>query len=192
MDRGGVDADGTFGWHISARSIVLRAARWVVEKSLRRRSDENAQHEFFTIRIDDFVNVLAITRDGMFVFVRQFRHGCECPMVELPGGLHDNAAESPAEAARRELIEETGYDSPELVPLGVIHSNPAMLNNQAHCFLARDAARVCAPRLEATEDIELLLVPCDEIDEWVREGTLSSAQVLAALHLYNTQITKKT
>lgn len=75
-------------WLITDRSEAFRARRWSVERSLRTRGDDAGAtaHEFFTVRIADFVNVVPVTERGEVVLVRQFRHGIERMTLELPGG----------------------------------------------------------------------------------------------------------
>ena len=79
--------------------------------------------------------------------VRQYRHGAGQLTLETPGGLID-PGETPAEAAARELLEETGYAADEIVSLGAVNPNPALFSNRLHGFLARGAQRVreCATR----------------------------------------------
>src|SRR5690349_16614812 len=83
------------------------------------------------ISCPDWVNVIPVTRSGEVVLVRQFRFGIWQDTLEIPGGMVDDG-EAPADAALRELEEETGYRPRELVPLGSIHPNPALQSNRCH------------------------------------------------------------
>ena len=69
-------------------------------------------HDFFVLNCPDFVNVIALTNDGLCVLVEQWRHGSQELTLEIPGGLVD-AGESAETAARRELLEETGFEAAE-------------------------------------------------------------------------------
>src|SRR5687768_5692732 len=80
-------------------------------------------HRFVVLDTPDWINVVPVTRDGKVVLVRQFRHGLKDLSLELPGGLVD-PGETPADAARRELLEETGYATEQWEPLGFVHPNP--------------------------------------------------------------------
>lgn len=172
-------------WTITDRAPAFKARKWEVERSTRFRAGNPTPHEFFLIRIPDFVHVVPVTTDGQLVMVRQFRHGLEAPTLEFPGGLLDDSDACPASAARRELREETGYDAPILRPLPIIHPNPALLTNKAHFFVAEQAQRVSEARLEATEDVALVLIPILEARERAGAGTLgvTNASHLAALFL---------
>ena len=141
-------------------------------------------HPFFRIDSSDWVNIIPITAAGEFVMVRQFRHGLDGFTVETPGGLVD-PGETPASAAGRELLEETGYRATEIVPLGGVNPNPALFGNILHVFLGRDAVKVADVRNESTEETHVELVPQAELAALIRGGQVNHALVLAAFHLYD-------
>jgi ADP-ribose pyrophosphatase len=140
-------------------------------------------HDFFTIDSSDWVNVVAITPDDCVVMVRQYRHGAGRITLETPGGLID-PGETPAQAAARELLEETGYQAADWVPLGAVNPNPALFSNLLHGFLARGAQRVREVRNESTEETHVELVPLAELREVVRAGRVEHALVIAVAYLY--------
>ena len=84
------------------------------------------EHEFWILDAPDWCNIVPLTAGDEVVMVRQQRHGIGQETLELPGGMIDPDDPSPLEAARRELLEETGYRAGEIVPTGVIAPNPAM------------------------------------------------------------------
>lgn len=136
-------------------------------------------HTFFVVRTGDWVNVVALTPDRDVVLVRQHRAGTASVTLEIPGGMVD-PGESPAEAARRELVEETGYDARELVPIGVVHPNPALFDNRCHTFLALDAVRAGDQSLDEREHIQVSTAPLAEIDGLIDAGDITHALVVAA------------
>jgi 8-oxo-dGTP pyrophosphatase MutT (NUDIX family) len=140
-------------------------------------------HDFFAIDSSDWVNVVPITPDGHVVMVRQYRHGAGQLTLETPGGLID-PGETPAEAAARELLEETGYAADEIVSLGAMNPNPALFSNRLHGFLARGAQRVREVRNESTEETHVELVPLAALREEVRAGRVNHALVIAVAYLY--------
>lgn len=140
-------------------------------------------HPFYGIRATDWVNVVALTAERSVVMVRQYRHGAHDITLETPGGMVD-AGESPAEAARRELLEETGYAAEEWRELGGVNPNPALFGNRLHGFLALGARQVAEIRNESTEETHVELVPFDALRERVRAGEVDHALVVAVLYLY--------
>jgi 8-oxo-dGTP pyrophosphatase MutT (NUDIX family) len=98
--------------------------------------------EYLRLEIPDWVNVVGVTQDAELILVRQRRHGIDAETLEIPGGCVD-PGESPAAAAARELLEETGYGEGVWRSLGWVWSNPAIQNNRTHLFSGRGAS---APR----------------------------------------------
>ncbi len=127
-----------------------------------------------------WVNVVARTPEGDFVLVRQFRFGTREVTLEIPGGLVD-AGEDPAETARRELLEETGYSAGRLVPLATIEPNPAFQSNLCRQFLAEDCVRTHEPALDPGEDIAVELMSADQVRAAVRDGAIRHSLALCGL-----------
>ena len=142
-------------------------------------------HDFFVLDAGDWVNIVPITPDDRVVLVRQYRHGVGDFTLEIPGGMVDPEDESPLHAARREMLEETGYDCADVVPLGHIHPNPAIQGNRCHSFLARGATRVAQPNFDGTEEAEVELVHVDDLPRLVAEDVISHALVVVAFYWYD-------
>ena len=103
------------------------------------------------------------------VLIRQYRHGIREITLEIPGGMVE-AGDSPEEAARRELREETGYAESQMILLGSVHPNPAFLNNKCYTYVAQEVSLTGKQEQDAKEDIEVILRPLDLIPRLIREG----------------------
>lgn len=127
-----------------------------------------------------WANVLAITKDKQAVLVKQYRHGVQGVLLELPGGVVDDG-EDPLDGAKRELMEETGFAAGNMIEVGRIYPNPAIQNNQLFCFLATDVEMTGEQHLDDTEEIEVQLVPLDELIEMAKSGKFLHALHVAVL-----------
>ena len=125
-------------------------------------------------------NIVALTKDGEVVMVKQYRHGVCKVLLEFPGGVVEDG-EDPLEGIRRELLEETGYTASKIIPIGNLYPNPALQTNIQYCFLALDAEKVSEQHLDAGEDIEVELVPLDALIEMARRGKFLHALNAAVL-----------
>ena len=140
------------------------------------------QHDFFILESPDWVNVIPVTPDREVVMVRQYRHGIKDFTLEIPGGIIDPEDGDPGQAALRELREETGYWSDELVHLGTVQAQPALQNNFCHTFLALNAVRVTEPSPDPGEDLNVVTIPLEEIPGRIRADEISHGLVLAAFY----------
>ncbi|MBW2038162.1 MAG: NUDIX hydrolase [Deltaproteobacteria bacterium] len=140
-------------------------------------------HDFYVIETLDWVTVIPLTPSLEVVMVRQFRHGIKGVTLETPGGLVDQG-DDPLESARRELMEETGYKAREVELLGELSPQPALFNNRFFVYLGRDVEKVAPPCQDEGEDLEVVLVPLQEIKGMIRRGEIGHALVLAAFQLF--------
>jgi 8-oxo-dGTP pyrophosphatase MutT (NUDIX family) len=127
-----------------------------------------------------WANVLALTADRRAVLIRQYRHGIGEVMWEFPGGIIEQD-ESPLEGVRRELLEETGYGSGRFIEVGRLYPNPAIQSNRMHSYLALDVEEVTGQNLDEGEDIEVHLLPLDELIRMAAEGEFPHALMAATL-----------
>ncbi|SRR6266498_2261248 len=127
-----------------------------------------------------WANIVPLTKDGDVVLVKQYRHGACDVMFEFPGGVVEDGEES-IDGARRELLEETGYKTSEMIQIAKLYPNPALQTNALYCFLALDVERVSEQNLDAGEDIEVHLMPLDELIEMAKRGEFPHALMNAVL-----------
>jgi 8-oxo-dGTP pyrophosphatase MutT (NUDIX family) len=140
------------------------------------------EHPFYILATHSWVNIVALTPERKVLFVRQYRHGTKEMSLEIPGGAVDNKDPKPLEAAKRELLEETGHESAEWHLIGASHPNPAILDNTCYLYLALGAKKVADLKLDEAEELEALEIALDEVPEHIREGKIRHALVIAAFY----------
>jgi ADP-ribose pyrophosphatase len=136
------------------------------------------------VRHPGAVVILPLLDDGRVCFERNYRVAVDQTLIELPAGtLEPN--EDPAETARRELIEETGYRAGRIEHLLTFCMSPGILDEQMYLYLARDLTPG-PTALEAGEDIQSLLCTWEEAMAMARRGDIRDAKTLVGLLYYHT------
>jgi ADP-ribose pyrophosphatase len=165
---------------IAGRRIEYETPWLAVEAKDVRRDQQSDVETWYSIRTHDYAAVLAVTEDGRIPLVRQYRPAIEVRSLELPSGLIE-PGEDPADAIRRELLEETGCDAAALEPLGRFDLDSGRMQTAQWCFFARNV-RVVAPGPTGDEpDLELLFVRADELRRLALDGEFRMAGHLALL-----------
>lgn len=136
--------------------------------------------EFYVLEYPTWINVIAIDTEGRYVAVRQYRHGLADVFTELVAGCADEG-ESPEDAARRELLEETGYAGGSWRLLDVLSANPTSMSNLCYSFLAEGVTLQGVQKLDETEDIEVVLLSRGEIFDMLRKNEIKQALMAAPL-----------
>ena len=178
-------------WNTEARELLFEHP--LLAASIRRLRDPDVPErtrQALVLESRDWVNVIALRQppgtssaDAEVLLVRQWRFGSEGETLEIPGGVVD-PGEQPVDAARRELLEETGYACGRLQSLGAVEPNPALLDNLCHVFLATDLEHREEPSGDGEEEIEVLSMPLDEVLGSIAEGRIRHALVVAAFQLF--------
>lgn len=135
------------------------------------------------------VVIIAVTDQAEILFVEQYRKPLEARVLELPAGLvgdHADPGESTVEAARRELIEETGYAATGLEVLMSCPSSAGMSDEIITFVMATGLRRIGPGGGDASEDIEVLPVALERVDRWLARqhaaGKAMDPKIYAALY----------
>lgn len=126
--------------------------------------------------------IVALTPDGQVIVERNYKHGPRRVCLNLPAGYLE-AGEEPVSAARRELLEETGYAADEWVPLGQFANDGNRGAGMSFLFLARGARQIAQPDAGDLEELAIGLMPLDQLAESVRNGEVAILTIAAAIGL---------
>ena len=187
-------------WEEIKRETIIHD-EWIdLRKSAYRFPDGTVFEPFYSYSRRDYVVIVATDEDGNYICVRQYRQGIKEVTTEFPaGGIErkdgkeyagramlgassDDASEDILEAAKRELLEETGYVSSEWEHLLTIPSNATISDNYAYIYAARNCRKVQGQDLDVTEFLNVCLHTDDEINDLVHGGDFrQSVHVMAWL-----------
>jgi ADP-ribose pyrophosphatase len=172
-------------WKV-VKSEKLFSAPWLnVRKDVCELPDGRKHSDYYILEYPDWATAFALTEDNKVLMVRQYRHGLGVISMELPGGVIDNN-EQPIDAVARELMEETGYKFDTIEEIGKVSPNPATSTNYMHMFLARGGKKVSEQKLDATEDVEVLVYTIEELKQLIRENKMvQSLHVTTAFYALN-------
>lgn len=170
-------------WTTRSRRTLLDLSPWLsVEERVVELPDGRVIEDWPWVESREFANVVAVTEEGLFLLFRQTKYAVEKTTLGPVGGYLD-PGEDPLDAARRELLEETGYEATEWTSLGryVVDGNRGC--GVGHLYLARGARKVAEPNADDLEDQELLLLTRQAVEDALVAGGLDVLSWAAALAL---------
>lgn len=167
---------------------------WIdFRKSAWKFPDGSVFEPFYSYSRRDYVVIVASDTDGNYLCVKQFRPGIKQVTTEFPAGgierkdgkeygssrsgenAQDISAEDALEAAKRELLEETGYESDEWRALLTLPSNATIADNYAHIFMAKNCRKVSGQDLDDTEFLNVVKLPSEKIEKMIEAGQFQQA-----------------
>ena len=186
--------DKSLAWEEISREHIVQD-QWIdFRKSAYRYPDGRVFEPFYTYSRRDYCVIVASDEDGNYLCVRQFRQGIREVTTEFPAGGIERKdgreyasgarvaeqAEEALEAAKRELMEETGYVSDDWTHLITIPSNATIADNYAHIFMAKGCRQPGDQHLDETEVLTVIRHSPQEIERMIHEGKFQQAMHVMA------------
>lgn len=171
------------------RPWMVRGAKRLFEHPLFSLDEQSLEAEngdrrtAFVLHPADWVNIIALSDDDRVLLVRQWRYGLAAESLEIPGGVVEPEEEALA-AARRELLEETGFEADEWLHLGTVEPNPAFQSNHCSSWLARGLRRIGEPEGDGEEEIRVEWASLGRIPELISNAEIRHSLVIAAFYFY--------
>ena len=177
-------------WETLSRTTILTHNKFLtVESHAVKLPDGHIIPDWAWIIIPDAVIVLAVTANHKFLCFRQTKYAVDGVALAPVGGMLE-PEEMPLDAAKRELLEETGYEASEWVNLGSHILDPNRGIATMHLFLALNAKQITQPDSDDLEDQELLFLSQHEVENALNAGEFKilawSAVVAMSLNYLNT------
>ena len=164
-------------WRVLKSTPLLNLGPWLnVRQEVVELPNGTQIPAWFVMDFPNWVNVIAITKEGDFVMIDQYRHALGETHYELVAGVVDEG-ETPLQAAMRELSEETGYEGGEWQSFMQLSPNPTNHTNMSYTFLVTGVEKMREPHQEPSEDIHVHILTCDEVLQ-----LLTSGEIIQALH----------
>ena len=170
-------------WKVLESEYLVRRPWLTARRDRLELPDGRIIPEYYVLEYPDWVNVIAITKDGQFVMERQYRHAARKISLELPCGVMEEG-ETPLEAAQRELLEETGLGGGQWKKLMELSPNPSAMSNTTHCFLAIGVEKIAEQHLDETEELSVLFMTKEEVKRMLNENQICQALMVAPLYKY--------
>ena len=129
--------------------------------------NEQKIDDFYVITINNAAAIVAIDEDGNCILKKEYRYCYDRDLIEVPAGTFEEDETDGLAVAKRELLEETGYESDEWQYLGATVESSAKLTNYMHIYFANHCKKVSEQHLDATEDVEVIVVPFEKAIDMV-------------------------
>lgn len=167
-------------WQVKESTIVLDASPFMVVRQEKcELPDGNITRDYNIVSEPDIVIALVLTEADDIVLVEQYKHGIGQICLEVPGGLSDGG--TPLAEIKREVLEETGYESDNWLQLSTYITNPTRFDNYVHAFVARNAKQTSQQKLDPAEDIQVHIMSIPDVLEAVQAGRIAATQTIAIL-----------
>jgi ADP-ribose pyrophosphatase len=172
-------------WKTLKSKYLFQRKPWLtVREDTLEMPNGSIMESYYVLEYPNWVNVIAITNEGKFVMVKQYRHAIGEVNFELSAGVCDEEDTDTLVSAQRELLEETGYGGGIWSQWMVNSANPGTHTNFTYCYLAEGVAKIKHQELDRTEDISVHIMSSEEIMDLLMTDQIRQSLHAAALWKY--------
>ena len=161
-------------WKILSSEYLSRFPYFTARKDKCETPEGKIVDAYYVVELPTTVCAVAITEENEVLMVRQYRHPIKETLLEIPGGFIDEG-ETPEEAMRRELKEETGYEFTTVKNVGRIAANPGVLDNFTYLFLAQGGKKTSEQKLDQNEELQVEKISIPELKDLFLENKMMQA-----------------
>lgn len=173
--------DEKLKWTQEKTELLLSLPIFDIQKNTSK-SQNGISGQYYVLDAPEWCIIIPEINDD-FLMVKQWRHGINELSIEFPGGVVDKN-ELPENAAKRELLEETGFITNKITKIGELNPNPALFNNKVHIFLAQDLQQQSKQNLDEDEFINFLTIPKNEVIKNLGTPQFPHALMCTAMFFY--------
>ncbi len=171
-------------WKVLHSEYLSKEPWFTVRKEKVELPNGNVIPSYYILDYPAWVCVIGVTKEGKMVMERQYRHGWGQVGYELCAGVVETTDATHMDAAKRKLLEETGYGNGSWELFTSNSANPGTHSNINYCFLATGLEKVMEPQLEATEDIVVELLDFEQVERLLAQDKIIQAMHAAPLWKY--------
>ena len=165
-------------------SRYIHTDRWLTLRADRCLTPEGRTIDpYYVIEAKEWVHIFAINKQSEVLITRQYRHAAGVVCDELPCGEVEETDTSLVEAAKRELLEETGCSGAHFEFIGSSFANPARQTNRIHTFICYDTVTVKEPSPDENEVLDFQFILIDELFKLIENGSFSQSLHIASVFL---------
>lgn len=169
------------GWRIVSSTYPIFTPFLKLRSDVVELPDGTIIDNYYVRETHGFCVIFALTADHQVILVRQYKHGAQQEVLELPAGAIEEG-EAARDCAVRELAEETGYAGDEPEHVRSFLADPTNSNGRFHVYLVRNASERFATNFDPTENISVELATIDELRCMIRDGRIGSGSQVASVY----------
>lgn len=159
-------------WNKISSEEVL-SSRWVqVKKDVVNLPNGMTIDDFYVVTIPDAAAIVALDESNNIILKNEYRYCYDKELIEVPAGALEKGETDSLTCAKRELLEETGYVSDDWTYLGDTVESSSKLSNYMHIYLAKNCRKVSEQKLDATEELDVVIMPLEKAVEMVMNNEI--------------------